>query len=152
MPRRVSHTETVMADRDDDALGWGDEIDDPTHVDGVRAAVEQTPGESTAHPSSAGGAASSTLLVIYGVLGGVYLLYVVGWVLGIRRDTFTAADLFFEVMYQFGEFLAIVSPVLWFALTLLLTRGHRPVIRIAWLLIGALLLLPWPFVLSGGAA
>jgi hypothetical protein len=52
-------------------------------------------------------------------------------------------------MYQFGEFLAIVSPLVWFATVLLLTRDSKPISRLLWLLLGVVVLIPWPFLLSG---
>ena len=135
-----------MAAEDDEALTWGGDRD-PTHVEGQPA----SPVEPDGTPLTTS-ATSSVLLVAYGVFGGVYLLYIVGWVIGVQRDTFTSGNLFFEIMYQFGEFLAICSPVLWFGLVLILTRGRRAVIRVLWLVVGILLLAPWPFILSGSAA
>ncbi len=136
----------MASDRDDDALTWGGESDDPSYLDG---AGSTTPADVAGpEPEVPASAAASTLLVAYGIFGGVYLLYLIGWVISVQRDTFTASGLFFEIMYQFGEFLAIVSPALWFGLVLLLTRGRRPALRVAWLVAGIVLLAPWPFILG----
>lgn len=134
----------MASDRDDDALTWGGESDDPSYLDG---AGSTTPA-AVAGPEPELSATASALLVAYGIFGGVYLLYLIGWVISVQRDTFTASGLFFEIMYQFGEFLAIVSPALWFGLVLLLTRGSRPALRVAWLVAGIVLLAPWPFILG----
>src|SRR5690554_994258 len=91
---------------------------------------------------------SSAMLVVYGIFGGAYLLYIVGWIIAVQRDTFTQASLFSEIMYQFGEFLAIASPAIWLGAVLLLTRDGRVLPRVLWLLVGLLLLAPWPFILG----
>ncbi|MET3769474.1 hypothetical protein ABIB15_002176 [Marisediminicola sp. UYEF4] len=136
----------MASDRDDDALTWGGESDDPSYLDGARPT---TPADVAGpEPEVPASATASTLLVAYGIFGGVYLLYLVGWVISVQRDTFTASGLFFEIMYQFGEFLAIVSPALWFGLVLLLTRDRRPALRVVWLVAGIVLLAPWPFILG----
>ncbi|MCY7326170.1 MAG: hypothetical protein LH605_08585 [Microbacteriaceae bacterium] len=135
----------MASDRDDDALTWGGESEDPSYLDGP-GSTAPTDGVDP-EPAVPASATASALLVAYGIFGGVYLLYLIGWVISVQRDAFTASGLFFEIMYQFGEFLAIVSPALWFGLALLLTRGRRPALRVAWLVAGIVLLAPWPFLL-----
>jgi hypothetical protein len=133
----------VREDPDDDALSWGDETD-ATHID-ARPAVQQ----NEASDASAAPATSSTMLVVYGIFGGAYLLYVAGWIIAVQRDTITMPTLFAEIMYQFGEFLAIASPAIWIGAVLLLTANRRPPVRVLWLLLGLLLVAPWPFILGG---
>jgi len=130
----------VTRDPDDEALSWGDETD-PTHVDAPPE--ERMPTEPGDAPRT-----SSAMLVVYGIFGGAYLLYIVGWIIAVQRDTFTQASLFSEIMYQFGEFLAIASPAIWLGAVLLLTRDGRVLPRVVWLLVGLLLLAPWPFILG----
>ncbi len=154
-------------DQDSDALDWGDGSNDPTYLrpeaDAATVADERQESDADARPGAddileqsddrpGGSATGSALLVVYGVFAGVYLLYVVGWIIGVRRDPFTSPNLFFEVMYQFGEFLAIMSPVLWFGLTLLLTRQRTAVVRLVWLVVGMLVVAPLPFLLSGAGS
>lgn len=131
----------MREDPDDDALSWGDETD-PTHVDAP--ADKRTPVDTTDAPAT-----SSVMLVVYGIFAGAYLLFVVGWIIAVQRDTYTQASLLAEIMYQFGEFLAIASPAIWVGAVLLLTRGRRPVLRVLWLLLGLVLVAPWPFILGG---
>ncbi|KAF2415256.1 DNA polymerase III subunit gamma/tau [Microbacterium sp. B35-04] len=88
-------------------------------------------------------------LVALGVLGGVYALYAVGWIIGGLRLQGRAQYLVLDVMYQGSLWLAVLAPVLWFVTTLLLTRRSRAWVRFAWLAVGAVLLLPWPFVMIG---
>ena len=103
-------------DPDADALSWG-EGDRP---DPRRRCRE--PAGRHAQPRPAPGT-GSLLLVGYGVFAGVYLLYTIGWFAAVLRNTLTLAGLIPEIMYQFGEFLAIVAPALWLGAVLLLTRG-----------------------------
>lgn len=134
------------------ALGKGSEIvgaedaasvDDeaPASVDDEAPAV----GDTAAEPRSLGNGA----LVALGVLGGVYALYAIGWIIGGLRLQGRAQYLVLDVMYQGSLWLAVLAPVLWFATTFLLTRRSRAWIRFAWLAAGVLLLLPWPFVMIG---
>ncbi len=159
-PRAARRYSRGVAGDDEDALGWGDESGDPTHVDGrrsERASANPDGADDAADADEAGSGdaaarLSSPLLVSYGILAGIYLLYTVGWILGVQRDPFSSPTLFFEIMYQLGEFLAIASPAVWFFVTVLLTRGRRQIVRVVWLIVGAAVLLPWPFLLSGAGA
>lgn len=135
----------MSIDPDEEALSWaGDDALDlqgsaPSSKD---AAVSVAPTEALAP------ATSSFLLVTYGLLGGIYLLYAFGWVITIMRNTVTIPNLLGEIMFQFGEFLAIGSGALWFLAVFWLTRGRRSIVRLLWLLLGLVVLVPWPFVLG----
>ncbi len=95
-------------------------------------------------------APSSALLILYGILGGVYLIYTIGWVVSVFNDNRKPFDDFLtEFMYQLGEYMAIASPVLWFVTALVLTRGRKPIVRLLALLLGVVVVIPWPFVLLG---
>jgi hypothetical protein len=132
---------SVGTDPDDDALSWGGETD-PTHVD----APESVPAVvSLSRPAPGTG---SLLLIGFGVFAGVYLLYTIGWFAAVLRNTLTLSGLIPEIMYQFGEFLAIVAPALWLGTTLLLTRGRGPLVRVLWLLAGLVVLVPWPMLVG----
>lgn len=138
----------MTIDPDDEALSWAG--DEATATAATKRAADAAASESPqadaaaqAHPG-----ASAVMLVFLGVIGGVYLLYAVGWAVAVFRDRFTRDSLLAEIMAQFGEFLAIVAPLVWLAVTLLLTRD-RPGVRVGWLLAGVVLLVPVPFVLGG---
>ncbi|WP_165066487.1 hypothetical protein [Marisediminicola senii] len=157
----------MRPDDTDDALSWGDGADDPSHVDGTRGSAIDAPatrvdGDGGAAASTAAQAngtvtaphaavGASVLLVAYGILGGVYLLYSIGWIIAVQRDGFSAGNILFDVMYQLGQFLAIAAPIGWATATLLFTRDRAPLARVLWLLAGIVLLAPWPFILGGGA-
>jgi hypothetical protein len=138
-------------DAHDDALTWaGDETETRAPAGRAQrardAAASGDAGDVDARIAAATG--GSALLVFYGILAGVYLLYMVGWLISIVRNPFSIDNLFAEIVSQFGEFLAIASPLVWFFVALVLTRGRRPSLRVAWLIAGAILLVPWPFVLG----
>ena len=88
-------------------------------------------------------------LITLGILGGVYLIYAIGWVIGGLRLQGRAEYLVTDVMYQGSFWLAVLAPLLWFGTVFLLTRHSKPWVRFAWLIAGVALLLPWPFVMIG---
>ncbi len=134
----------MAADPDDEGLSWGTE-NDPTHID---APVVRHPADGTEIDDPG---MSSALLVTLGVFGGVFLLFTVGWIIGVQRTTVPSTNLFFAFMYRLGEILAIAAPAAWFVGVLMLARQRRAGVRILWLLLGVVLLAPWPFILGLGA-
>ncbi|MGV8969995.1 MAG: hypothetical protein ACOH1J_06050 [Microbacteriaceae bacterium] len=130
---------------DDEALNWDGETDS-SHVDGP---IATTGAERVVVASGSKPQQSSVLLVTYGILGGAYLLYVIGWIVAVGRSTVTLPNILGEIMFQFGEFLAIGSPLIWLAAVFTLTRNRSTVVRLVWLILGLVLLVPWPFVLGG---
>lgn len=110
----------------------------------AEVAAEEGVEAADQRPSLGNGA-----LVGLGVLGGVYLLYAIGWLIGGLRLQGRAQYLVFDVMYQGSLWLAVLAPLLWFGTTFLLTRGSRAWVRFVWLAAGVVLLLPWPFVMIG---
>lgn len=154
--------------RDDDALSW-DGDDDPTLATGrdaepPRAAKPSAAalpkgyravgkGSDAVAPKSeaedAGGGLGNAGLVGMGVLGGVYLLFAVGWLVGAQRLVGRAPYLLSDVMFQGSAWLAAATPLLWFAAVLLLTRSQKTWVRFVWLAAGVVLLVPWPFAMVG---
>ncbi len=134
----------MAADPHEEGLTWGSE-NDPTHVD---ASVVEHPSDDT-EPGEPG--MGSALLVTLGVFGGVLLLFTVGWIIGAQRSTVPTTNLFFAFMYRLGQILAIAAPAAWFVGVLVLARERRAGVRILCLLLGVVLLAPWPFILGLGA-
>lgn len=87
---------------------------------------------------------SSTALVTMGVLGGVYFLYTLGWLTYALRSITHSSDVLAGFMFNLGLWLSVLAAPLWFALTFWFTR--RLSIRYAWLVLGALVLIPIPLV------
>ncbi len=99
------------------------------------------PGE--VHPLGNG------VLVTLGIVGGIFLLYTIGWIVGGLRLQGQREYLVSDVMFQGSLWIAVLAPALWFATTFLLTRGSPAWVRIAWLAAGVVLLVPWPFIMTG---
>lgn len=161
----------MNARADDDALSWSGD-DDPTLDVGSEGSPTLPPGftavgrgsearsdtpttenpEASASTTStvaedppASGAGNAALITV-GVLGGVYLLYAIGWLVGgLRLQGRIAPD----AMLTVSTVLAVAAPAIWFGAVLLLTRASPRWVRFAWLLAGAVVLVPWPFLSIG---
>lgn len=142
-------------DSDDDALRWqGD--DDPTLAPGwktvgtpvpLTGATDDVETEAAGEPDAAK-QPSSAELVMLGVLGGVYLLYSIGWLIDATTAPPQLADPVAQFMHSLGRWFAVAAPALWFATALWLATEHRRA-RLIWLIAGAVLLVPVPFLLRG---
>jgi hypothetical protein len=91
----------------------------------------------------------NAMLITLGILGGIYLLYAIGWLIGGLRLQGRAEYLVTDVMYQGSFWLAVLAPLLWFATVFVMTLRSHAWVRIVWLIAGVALLLPWPFVMIG---
>ncbi|WP_157372790.1 DNA polymerase III subunit gamma/tau [Agromyces sp. Root81] len=160
----------MTRDSDDDALRWeGD--DDPTLAPGWKtvgapAAVPAAEGDSpdehraaiaddesaseaeNAEVADAASQTSSAELVVLGVLGGIYLLYAIGWLVVALGEAPVFADPVAQFMYGLGSWFAVLAAPLWFGAVLWLAADHRRA-RLIWLIAGAVLLVPVPFLLRG---
>ena len=142
---------------DDDALTW-DEVGDPTHAAApaaetpapvVEPASVVEPVETTAVAKPATG---SFLLVSYGILAGAFLLYTVGWVIGVRQVVFVEVDTLSRILSVVAQVLAVASPAIWFGGSFVLTRGSKPVYRLLLLVAGLVATIPLPFILLGASS
>ncbi|WP_243074684.1 DNA polymerase III subunit gamma/tau [Microbacterium sp. SS28] len=125
------------------AVGKGSEDVGPASEPETQPAA----AESTTERQAMGNAA----LVGIGILAGVYLLLSIGWLLGAARLQLVA-QLFLEpAAFQVTLWLAVLALPLWFVTVLWFTRGGRAWVRFVLLIAGAVLLIPWPFVLAGAA-
>ncbi|MFC5928648.1 DNA polymerase III subunit gamma/tau [Cryobacterium melibiosiphilum] len=129
------------------ADGWSTPATPSTTPDGFRDDSRAVTGPQAAQVASAG---ASATLVIMGILAGVYLLYTIGWFIGVNRITNPIADPVSEFMFSLGAWLAVAAPIVWFGVTYWLTAS-RPRIRLLWLLLGVVLLAPVPFIFGSGA-
>lgn len=122
------------------AVGKGSESVHRAEPDGVAV---------TAPEDEEANGLSTAMLLLVGVVGGVYLLYTVGWIVGGLRLKPLASFLVADAMFLPWFVLAIAAPALWFLASWVLTRGRAAWIRVAVLLAGVVLLVPWPFVTVG---
>lgn len=137
-----------MADPDDEleeGLRWDGDPADTAAPRVVRAAPVS---DEEAEPVEQ---MSSVLLVTYGIIAGIYLLYTVGWIIAATRTSSGSADILVQLMFQLGQFFAIAAAPLWFVTVFTLTRTRKPLVRLLWLVLGLLLFVPLPFILGGGA-
>lgn len=155
-----------MARHDDNALSW-DGDDDPTLdvsapresaalPDGFAAVGRGSDGEGhVAVPEPAASTPAehhplgNVTLVSLGVIGGIYLLFAVGWFIGGTRLQGMAQFLVTDVVFQVSLWLAICAPLVWFGTVLVVTQGRAAWLRFAWLAAGLVLLVPWPFIAAG---
>ncbi|GAA1765504.1 hypothetical protein [Agromyces humatus] len=156
----------MTPDPDDDALRWeGD--DDPTLAPGWKTVgtpvplvgnTEGSTDDSTttlddearaeASDSEHTGAAQtgSVELVVLGILGGIYLLYTIGWFITAMRTPAPGLGIVDDAMYTLGLWLAVLAPALWLGLSFWLSGSRRS--RLLWLIGGAIVLVPVAFVLG----
>ncbi|KFF60169.1 hypothetical protein JF66_06100 [Cryobacterium sp. MLB-32] len=165
---------------DNDALSWGGD-DDPTLMPGSAKAASEAEVEVEGEPEGpsnpdtaerfgaddsrgtewtedgetadavASGVAGSAALVFMGILAGFYLLYTIGWFIGVGRiATPVTEDPVAAGMFSLGTWLAVAAPIVWFAASFWLTNG-RPRLRVMWLLIGVVVLVPTPLLMGVNA-
>ena len=141
-----------MVEPDDDAaLAWAGDEQPVRPPQPVPVAPEERPVEPVETSPDAKAQMPAPLLVTYGIIAGAYLLYTVGWVVSVQRynaTIVTSPEPLNAFMFGLGQILAMVAPALWFAASLLLTRGRKPIIRLLVLLAGLVATLPWPFILG----
>ena len=124
----------MTSDSREPAFDWG-ESDEGLVVEG-RDVAPVAPRPKTENP------------VLLAVLGGLYAVWTISWVLAIvAAPTQQASSLLDAIMYQFGEFLAIVAAPLWFGIVWWLSAGAGTKPRLAWLVAGLVVLFPLPLVL-----
>ncbi|MEZ3161486.1 DNA polymerase III subunit gamma/tau [Microbacterium sp. BWT-B31] len=135
------------------AVGKGSETFAASSADTTAYADDEDAERTTVVADGTGGEASAPVgnaaLIALGILGGIYLLYAIGWVIGGLRLRGTAQFLVSPVSFDVAMWLAAFTPVIWYATVYLLTRRTRAWVRFAWLAAGAVLLIPWPFLMIG---
>ena len=135
--------ERARSEQEADAVA-GARANARAHRSADRALATDVDTDTAVAPAPMG----SVALVILGILGGVYLLYTVGWITSANRNIAVPIGALDILMAQLREYLSIAAPALWFGTTLLLTRGSKTILRVLWLLLGVIVLLPLPFVLG----
>ena len=114
----------------------------------VDAGDDETAAGAEAGRTDAAAQPGSAELVLLGVLGGVYLLYSIGWLIWALSPAPDLGEPVAQFMFVFGRWMAVLAPALWFGVVLwLAAERHRA--RLIWLIAGAVLLVPVPFLLRG---
>ncbi|WP_104137107.1 DNA polymerase III subunit gamma/tau [Cryobacterium sp. Y62] len=144
---------TPIADATPSASASASDSDSGTDSDTDIDTAADADATDAASTEPAGAVASSAALVGLGILAGMYLLYSIGWFIGVSRlarsTVLTSSDPVADFMTSLGGWLAVAAPVIWFGATFWLTLS-RPRARWVWLLIGAVVLIPVPFLLGSG--
>lgn len=144
----------MATDPDDDALAWaGDEpvrrAPTPAGSNASRSDVAAVRvGNEPVETSQFKRSIPAPLLITYGVIAGVYLIYTIGWVITVAQGAPARATVFDDIMLRVQQGLAVASPAIWFGAVLLLTRGRKPLVRLVWLLVGLAIVIPWPTLLG----
>lgn len=123
---------------------------------GVEAAAEShtTSATDDSGPDGMGNAA----LIALGILGGIYLLFSIGWLIGGLRvhgiaSFLVSGDGIAPPVWTTGNAaavgLAVAAPALWFTAVYTLTRRAAAWLRWVLLAAGVVLLVPWPFIVVG---
>jgi hypothetical protein len=134
----------MAVDPDEEGLTWGTERD-TTHIEAPvddEAVVGADEDEDVPAPTS------SVLLVVYGIFAGVFLVYIVGWIIAVQSIDSSDAGELALVLDRLAQFLAFLSPAIWFFGVLLMVPNTRARTRILLLVLGVLVLAPWPFILG----
>ena len=98
---------------------------------------------------------SNIQLVLFGVFGGVYLLYTVGWFLiaqyfaGANALATATSGSVGGVLQQVIFWAAAAAPLAWFIAVVTLSRGAKPWVLPVGLVVGLLVLLPLPLFTVG---
>jgi hypothetical protein len=167
----------VSTGRDDDALTW-DGDDDPTLDAGAPAPAlsgaardearpsgelppgytavgrgsERPPANTAATSPAADGGATpmgNAALVGIGMVAAAFILFSLGWLIVSFRLQAVPGLPVPTIAVVAITLLAAAAPLLWFLTTYALTRRSKTWVRFTWLIAGLVLLVPWPFLVTG---
>lgn len=122
------------------------------HADDALAAAQVT-GQVNEGPV----ATSNLALVLFGVFGGLYLLYTWVWISwaqyysGVNEITAAGSGSIGGVLQQIVFWVAPAAPAVWFLSALVMNRGRTGRLAVV-LLVGAIVLVPIPMFVTSGAA
>lgn len=137
----------------EEALSWGPTPDDPSYLetpvdDDPAATTDEIDDDDDEDDELPDGVMSSTMLVVHGIFGGVYLLLTVAWLISVSRMTAPSLSGVPLAFWYLSTYIAIAAAPLWFVGTLAFTDLVPARRRIVWLAVGVLVLLPWPFLVG----
>ncbi|BDZ51232.1 hypothetical protein GCM10025867_34730 [Frondihabitans sucicola] len=141
----------VTRDEDDEALSWGPTSADTSYletpVDDVPVAHTDEDDEDD-EDELPDGVMSSTMLVVHGVFGAIFLLFTVAWLRSVGNVQPSFDSSLAAAMWRIGTYLAVAGPAIWFVGTILLLPTSRSRTRVVSFIVGVVILLPWPFVIG----
>jgi hypothetical protein len=140
-------------DEDAEALTWAGDEETGRAAPRLRDLTAETavgePAEADDEPEAPGSRGRRRVATV--AFAVPYLALTIGWIFAVQLSD-SPAQLLAAILWQFGEFLAMLAAPLWFAATLTLTRDARPRARVLALAVGFVMLLPWPVILRFLAA
>ncbi len=145
MVRSSDGPDDELGDSDDEALSWAGDEEQGRAAPRLGSSSDEVAPAAEPAPSEPPG--SRRRSVVTGAFVVPYLAITVGWILAVQQLSSGSVSIFTEVLWQFGEFLAMLAAPAWFAATLSLTRDSRPLVRLGWLALGLAVLVPWPVIL-----
>ncbi len=93
----------------------------------------------------------ASVLVLYGLAAGLYLLYAIAWgVIGFRINSLVGAGLSLEISTIISRVLTVLAPILWFIFSLQMGKRDTFFRKTVLLLAGLAFLAPWPFFWGTG--
>lgn len=134
---------------DDAALSWAGDEEQGRAAPRLREPEPVVVADEVESEEAPGARGRSVATAVFAL---PYLAITVGWIFAVQQLTSGSTSLFGEILWQFGEFLAILAAPVWFVATLTLSERRRPLVRVGWLALGLGLLVPWPLVLRFLAA
>lgn len=130
------------------------------HTEPANQTTHEVPAESdepdTAVPSQRQ-QMSTWMLILLGVIGGLYLIYTWVWFSwanyysSVNAVIAEGSGVLGSVMQQIVFWAAPFAPILWFVTVIAVVRVSRPRALAIWLLVGAVVLVPLPMFSGGGA-
>ena len=148
-----------MSTPEDDALSWAGDEDRLTtgspasakrEAGGASSVKRSTSSTETDETSELPAGLSSVALIGFGIFAGIYLLFSVAWLITALRNPTQIADALGNAMFQFGLWLSVAAPAIWFGAVLYVGKDSKVSTRLLWLLVGVLVLIPWPYVTWAG--
>jgi hypothetical protein len=146
-----------MSTPEEDALSWAGDDDRLTTGSPLSAKRDARGASSVKQPGKQGdtdsvepSGLSSVALIGFGIFAGIYLLFSVAWLITALRNPTQIADVLGNAMFQFGLWLSVLSPAIWFGAVLYLGKNKKVSTRLLFLLLGAAVLIPWPYVSWAG--
>ena len=150
-----------MSTPEEDALSWAGDDDrlttgsplsaqrDAGGASSVKKPRTKAPQEA-AETAELPAGLSSAALIGFGIFAGIYLLFSVAWLITALRNPTQIADALGNAMFQFGLWLSVAAPAIWFGAVFYLGKDKKVSTRLLYLLLGAAILIPWPYITWAG--
>ena len=158
-----------MSTEDEEALAWAGDNDErlttgSTSTSPVRkrrasplpsplavpTPLETSPSATSLEEDVPRGISSGEGIAL-GVLGGFYLLFSAAWIVTALGDPVQIADPLGSFMFISGLWLAACAPAAWFSATIFFGRHRTFLWRFSVLALGAILVIPWPYIIRGAS-